>query len=114
MNLIWATRGRAWGFRFIRTEGVSDPLPVYEAAFSGIEDEPEVWRRFADIAALRIRDPQGRRDQFGRPIFHEFALKRPLSDDVNSMQDALARVWPLVAAEYAAIYDLPTPPAASG
>ena len=34
MSLIWATRGRTWGFRFLRDGGFPDPLPVYDLAFS--------------------------------------------------------------------------------
>ena len=45
MKLIWATRGRTWGFRFLRDGGFEDPLPVYDEAFSEVGDEPEVCRR---------------------------------------------------------------------
>ena len=34
-EFIWATRGRTWGFRFLRTAGRVDPLKLYEAAFRG-------------------------------------------------------------------------------
>ena len=37
MTLIWATRGRTWGFRFLRDGGLEDPLDTYEEAFAGIE-----------------------------------------------------------------------------
>ena len=33
-RFIWATRGRTWGFRFLRRGGLEDPLGVYEATFS--------------------------------------------------------------------------------
>ena len=29
-RLIWATRGRSWGFRFLLKGGLSDPLMAYE------------------------------------------------------------------------------------
>ena len=47
MSLIWATRGRTWGFRFLRNGGFEDPLAVYDDAFSGVGDQPEAWRRVA-------------------------------------------------------------------
>ena len=36
VGFIWATRGRTWGFRFLRTGGLQDPLGTYEAIFSKI------------------------------------------------------------------------------
>ena len=57
MNFIWATRGRTWGFRFVRDGGLPDPLVVYDTAFSGVGDEPEAWRRNAETVALRFPDP---------------------------------------------------------
>ena len=65
-RFIWATRGRTWGFRFLRKGGLVDPLGVYEATFSKVGDQPEAWRRVADKVALRFPDPDGRRGR-GRP-----------------------------------------------
>jgi len=110
MSLLWATRGRTWGFRFLRTAGLSDPLPVYEDAFSIVEDEPEACRRSGGRVALRMRDPQGRQDQSGRVILHEFVLSGAAARGVDSVQAGLEQIWPLVAAEYEAAYDSPTPP----
>jgi hypothetical protein len=61
-GFIWATRGRTWGFRFLRSGGLEDPLGVYEDTFSQIGDQPKAWRRVADKVALRFPDPDGRRD----------------------------------------------------
>ncbi len=44
MKIIWATRGKTWGYKFLLDGQFADPLPVYERAFSGAEDEPEVFR----------------------------------------------------------------------
>lgn len=110
MSLIWATRGRTWGFRFVRNAGVSDPLHAYESAFSGTEDDPEVCRRRGDTVAIRLRDPEGRKDQSGRVILHEIVVEGDPAEGVNSVQDGLEKVWPVVAGEYEQIYDSPVPP----
>ena len=109
MTFIWATRGRTWGFRFLKKGGFTDPLPRYEKAFSQIEEEPEVWRRMSKTVAVRFPDPEGRKDQSGRVIPHEFVLFGHLGSTVNSLDDALESVWPLVADEYAQIWDQPDP-----
>lgn len=112
MSLIWATRGRTWGFRFVRNAEMVDPLPVYEVAFSGIEDEPEVCRRRDATVALRFIDPCGRKDQSGRVILHEFVITGDTTEGLNSTEDGLQRIWPLVAGEFERIYDLHRPPPA--
>ena len=48
MRFIWATRGRDWGFKFLRDGGFSDPLPIYEAAFEGTDPS---------LSTLRFDDP---------------------------------------------------------
>jgi hypothetical protein len=53
-QLIWATRGRSWGFRFLLDGGLADPLGAYEAAFSGLNDDPELWRRSVGRVPLRF------------------------------------------------------------
>ena len=120
MRLIWATRGRTWGFRFLHDGGFEDPLPVYEAAFSGFDDKSEAWRRVAEtvarpeMVALRFPDPSGRRDQAGRVIPHDFVLLRPLADEIGSVEDGRRLVWPLVADEFTRIWELPKPTSPTG
>ena len=109
MTLIWVTRGRAWGFRFLRSEGVEDPLRVYEDTFSGIGDEPEVWRRVGEKVALRFPDPLTRKDQAGRVIPHDFVISGPLAARISSVEDGLALVWPEVSGDFARDWDLPEP-----
>ena len=105
MSFVWATRGRTWGFRFLESGGLPDPLRVYDEVFTGLEDEPEVWCRVADKVALRIQDPEGRQDEAGRVIPHEFVLFPPLAEEVNSVEDGRLRVWPKVAAEFSRVWD---------
>jgi len=72
VSLIWATRGRVWGFRFLRNDASRDPLALYDTAFAGVEERPEACRRVAAtgvqpaMVALRFPDPEGRRDRAGR------------------------------------------------
>ena len=110
-RFIWATRGRAWGFRFLRPGGLDDPLRVYEDAFSGVEDQSEVWRRGSDRAALRFPDPEGRRDSAGRVIPHDFVLLGSWADGITSFEEARRRLWTEVAEAFAAVWDENDPPA---
>lgn len=110
MSMIWATRGKTWGFRFLRRGGLSDPLPSYEAAFAELEGQPEGLARVGDRVALRFPDPEGRTDRAGRVIPHDFVLSGDLAARVHSVADGIAEVWPLVAEEYAGVWDLATPP----
>jgi hypothetical protein len=112
-RLIWATGGRFWGFRFLLKGGLSDPLPAYERGFAGLEDEPATWRRAAGTVALRFPDPLERRDASGRVIPHEFVVFGDLADKIESVDDGLTHIWPLVAEAYARVWDGERPPSAA-
>jgi hypothetical protein len=120
VNLIWATRGRSWGFWFLRRGGFKDPLPVYDTAFSGLEEESEARRRvpstrtLSEMVALRFPDPLGRQDRAGRVIRHDFVIFPPLADEIDSVEDGRRLVWPLVADEFTRVWDLPTPTSRTG
>jgi hypothetical protein len=109
-TFIWATRGRTWGFRFLRHGGVEDPLGVYEDAFSLVDDQPEAWRRVDDKVALRFPDPDGRRDAAGRVIPHDFVLLGRWAEEIESLEDGRRRVWHEVADEFARVWDKAEPP----
>lgn len=111
MKFVWATRGRTWGFRFLRDGDFEDPLPVYDDIFSGIGDEPTVWRRVGENGALRFPDPLGRRDVAGRIIPHDFVILGPSVREIGSVEEGLRLVWPLVADEFDRVWQLPKPPA---
>lgn len=110
MTLIWATRGRSWGFRFLLDGGYADPLPAYERAFAGTESEPTVCRRVGKYVALRFSDPLGRRDAAGRVIPHDIVVFPALADEVHSIEDGQQLVWPLLAGTFDRVWDLPRPP----
>lgn len=108
-SFIWATRGRTWGFRFLRSGGYPDPLPVYEAAFAGVQDDREVCKQVGDTIVLRFADPEGRKDFAHRLIRHDFVLF-PTEGSVLPGLDEAARVaWQEVAAEYARVWERPDP-----
>ncbi|MGI5951873.1 MAG: hypothetical protein ACOX61_08525, partial [Brooklawnia sp.] len=110
-NLIWATRGRSWGFRFLLDGGYPDPLPPYERAFLGLQDETATCRRVGEQVALRFADPLGRQDAAGRVIPHDFVVPAPLADQIRSVEDGLQKLWPLVAEVYARRWDAAAPTA---
>ena len=109
MKMIWATRGRDWGLRFLRDGGLHDPLPVYERMFPPDALEPAPLRRVGRRLALRLTDPEGRRDRSGRPIVHEFIVDGTLAKQIMTVDDGRRLVWPLVADDYARIWDRPAP-----
>lgn len=112
-QLIWATRGRSWGFRFLLDGGLADPLSAYERQFAHLGDAPTIWHRDADAVALRFSDPAGRRDASGRLIPHEFVVLGHLAERVSSVEAGRELVWPLVSEVYAAIWDAGQPPPAA-
>lgn len=107
MSLIWATRGRHWGFRFVYGGGYADPLVEYDKVFDGVGTEDELCVPSGGRAALRFPDPLGRTDRAGRVIPHEFVLDAAIASDVA---EAKAAVWPLVADYYESIWDAEKPP----
>lgn len=109
-RFIWATRGRTWGFRFLRDGGYPDPLPEYEAAFSPIADEHQAWRRSDDRVAVRFPDPEHRRDAAGRVIPHDVVLIGAWSDQVDSVERGIELIWPLIADEFEQIWSQQDPP----
>ncbi len=114
MKLIWATRGRTWGFRFLRDGGVKDLLSVYDEVFSGVGDEREVCRRVGRMVALRFPDPERRQDRAGRVIPHDFVVFEPLADKLHSVDDGRQLIWPEVADEFARVWERTEPPSTSG
>lgn len=110
VDFIWATRGRTWGFRFLRSGGLTDPLDMYEQAFSTIGEQPEAWRRLDDQVALRFPDPERRHDAAGRVIPHDFVLFGAWAEGIDSLEAGIGRIWPVVANEFARIWDASDPP----
>ncbi|MFD7308560.1 hypothetical protein [Promicromonospora sp. NPDC059942] len=113
MKLIWATRGRSWGFRFLRDGGFRDPLPVYDRMFAGKEGEPTAFRRVGAQVAVRFPDPDGRLDQAGRVIPHDIVVLPPLADAIRSVEDGQRTIWPLLTDAFAILWDQPLPPAST-
>ncbi|RLP10990.1 hypothetical protein [Propionibacterium australiense] len=111
MTIIWATRGRDWGFTFLRRGGIQDPLAPYEKVFSAMDAAPTACRRLAGAVGVRFPDPLGRRDGAGRLIPHEFVLTDEDAVAVTSVDDAVRIVWSQVADEYAQVWDAPQLPA---
>lgn len=109
MRFIWATRGRTWGFRFLRRANLTDPLPEYSAAFAEFEGATQVWNRVGDVTALRFEDPLGRKDRAGRVIPHDFVIFGEGAAGIHSLSAGINLIWPLVQEEYARSYDLTEP-----
>lgn len=104
-DLLWATRGRSWGFRFLLSAGLADPLIEYERAFSGVSEEPTAFVRDGGATIFRITDPDGRRDSSGRVIPHEFIVLGEPASSIESIGSAVDKVWPLVSGVYADVWD---------
>jgi hypothetical protein len=113
VSLVWATRGRCWGFRFLLDGGFPDPLRSYERAFAGTEGELTVCREVGAAVALRFPDPLGRCDEAGRVIPHDIVVLPPLAGDIRSVDDGRRLVWPRLADAFARVWDQPRPPSAA-
>ncbi|WP_198676372.1 hypothetical protein [Kribbella monticola] len=85
----------------------------YERSFADLDDEPTTWRRAAGQVALRFPDPLGRKDAAGRVIPHEFVVSGDLADEIESVEDGVHEIWPLVAPAYARVWDAESPPTAA-
>lgn len=116
MSIIWATRGRTWGFRFLLKGGLKDPLLEYEEAFSEAGDDAEICHRTGTRVALRFPDPLDRKDAADRVIPHEFVVSGSLADEIESVEDGRRVVWnlPGVADKFERIWDSPELPPAHG
>lgn len=112
--IIWSTRGRDWGHRFIRRGGSADPLVDRDRAFEGADVGREVCHRNGKTLALRFMDPEGRLDAAGRPIVHELVVEGPESVSVTSLEEGISEFWPGLAEEYSRIYDGSGPSSTSG
>lgn len=109
-SLIWATRGKTWGFRFLRTGGLSDPLPAYEEAFASIGNGASAYQRIGQNVVLRFPDPEGRTDSAGRVIPHDFVVFPPASSEINSIEQGMSSIWAAVADEFAQVWASNSPP----
>lgn len=114
MKLIWATRGRTWGFRFLSDGGFDDPLQVYDTIFSGFAGESEVCRRLDEKVGLRFLDPEGRQDAFGRVISHDFVVMGPEAGQIDSADDGRLLIWPLVREEFERVWERDEPSSGPG
>ena len=109
-GLIWLTRGKSWGFRFVLDGGLPDPLPEYERAFERVDqDESTACDRVAGAVALRFPDPQERRDASGRVIPHDFVVPDELGLAIETVDDGMEIVWPLVSDWFDRVWDAAKP-----
>ena len=77
-GLIWLTRGKSWGFRFVLDGGLPDPLPEYERVFERVDqDESTACDRVAGAVALRF--PETNLDSLSRLWTTESRLSGLLS-----------------------------------
>lgn len=109
-QLIWATRGRSWGFRFLLDAGFEDPLAEYERAFAGVSEAPTAFAFTDGQVALRFPDPDGRRDAAGRTIPHEFVVFGEFASGIDSVDAGVDQVWPLVRDAFARTWKLAAAP----
>ena len=110
MALIWATRGRHWGFRFLRNGGLADPLPTYEQAFARAGSGPQLCHRIGERVVIRFPDPEGRMDRARRVIPHDFIVSGETAEGIHSLDDARRLIWPEVAPVFERVWELPDAP----
>lgn len=103
--MIWITRGRRWGFRFLLDGGFEDPLRPYEEAFGSESGEAQFIRHRVGSVAVRLLDPERRKDRVGRTISHDFVVFGDHAEAIASVEDALRVLWPRVADFYGENWD---------
>ncbi|MBF4553354.1 hypothetical protein ACUY3M_04565 [Corynebacterium suicordis] len=109
MSILWATRGKDWGFRFLLDGGHSQPLKMYSEAFGNSHIRRELCDVNKEYTAVRFEDPEGRKDSAGRVIPHDFIVAGDMAQGVVSLEEAKKIIWPLVAEKYAQIWDKDSP-----
>lgn len=105
MNMIWATRGKNWGFKFLLDGGYEDPLPIYEEIFDQYSQETEFLHKTRGKVALRFGDPLHRKDASGRDISHDFVIMDNELLKTYSFEDVRELVWSHVANTYSLLWD---------
>lgn len=71
--------------------------------------QPEVFRRVSDGVALRLPDSEQRIDAARRLIPLEFVLSGGEAPGAYSLAEGKDRIWPLVVAEYAEVWEAAEP-----
>jgi hypothetical protein len=107
-GVIHATRGKEKGFGFYEKGGLMDALDEYTSAFGTNSDGGTLFKRVGDNnekVAFRFMDPDGRKDRAGRLIPHEVILPEPLSKGVTNLDEAVAKVWPMIKDNVEAKYE---------
>ena len=79
--------------------------------FTGNQTDSAVFKRADSNVGLRFPDPLNREDAAGRLIPHEFVVFPPLADEINSLEQGIEVIWPLVADTYAAAWSQADPAA---
>lgn len=104
-KVIHASRGKDQGFQFYKKGGVPDPLTTYEKAFG--QNALSKGLSKTDLGtAVTFGDPKGRKDAAGRPISHQILIPKSMSDGINTVEDAVTKIWPMLSDDYDSAYPL--------
>lgn len=109
-GVLHATRGRNKGFSFYDKGGLTEPLREYTSVFGENSEGGDLFKRVGENnekVGIRFMDPEGRKDRAGRVIPHEVILPAPLAKDVKTLDEAIAKVWPMIKDAVESKYDEP-------
>lgn len=105
---ILASRGKNIGYHILDSGGVQNPVGLLDAlglTTSGSNElAPGEMRKMAGKIAAVLPDPEGRKDHAGRPLNHSIVIPRSMASDINSMDDVLQKVWPMLKPTYEEMY----------
>lgn len=107
MSILWATRGKSWGFRFLLDGDTDRPLEKYREAFGDVHSRRQLCDVHATYTAVRFEDPLARQDDAGRVIPHDFVLEGDMARGVTTVEEAIDVIWPLVEKRYAELWNQP-------
>ena len=108
-SVIYSSRGKNKGFRFLEDGGTKTVLSEWEKAFGADGGEAgshgDFFKKYEGKIAAQFMDPKGRRDAAGRLIPHSIILPPTMTEGVNSIEDVKTKVWPTLEKTYDAFWE---------
>lgn len=100
VTVIHVSRGKNQGFRFYNDGQSPSPLSEYDKGFADHQESSDYFKKYDGKIAATFLDPEGRTDRAGRNIPHQVIIPKSMADGINSIDDVVAKIWPIVKEDY--------------
>lgn len=101
ITVLHASRGKNKGFRFYSDGQSPSPLQEFDKAFpEGDREARTLFKKYDGKIAATFSDPEGRKDHAGRVIPHSVVIPKTMTDGINSLDDVINKIWPIVKEDY--------------